>query len=947
MSRMRLPILLSLTASTAALATPELPPDANLFGDGIVRKINAGQVMPDGARMIPVDPAGLTPARPDGGSHLLVFHDGWQLRGEIVTLTQDEVAWQRTGVSEPLRFSRADVRSIVLSPPVEVTDDAPQNHPLEPAGGLRQAKSEASAAATIKLGGGDWLFGDVASADGQTFAIQLGAGTSFTIPRMQIEWLYGGVQPAPAFALSAGGLGLTGWRSAGAAARVEATGTTMTVRDASWFGRSAELPARFEVSFEIPAESEDGTRLWLQPYGQQPNSYTLGTINLRLGPAQMTRQIFLNGFVQKAVKILQKAPNTPPSYRVLYDAEEARLVVLRNGERLGDWRFSDERQNLQVNGKRTYAITGILFDRENPQHGRDLKFNRLEVRPWNGLVPKADEPPAQGDVLSLGKEPPRAGNLESFSEKYFALSGTTLMREPGMFVQFPQRPGALANATGTLDFGAQGELSVADLEIRDGQARCRTAFTAALTMPVTTLKTIVFPARAASSPANDVLVFKNGDEVPGALLSATPDGPLRWRMIRGQEVEIQVAQVAGVVFAAGRKASPAQDRATIELRNGDRLRGEFDGLDGTYLQLRHTQLGAVAIERSRVWRLFPNPQFAVYDGACDLDTWLGKDQTLANASPGEDEEQPTAVPWLCLDGRYVLRARGTPGAGWVTSRLQSVAGRTFERFEVRFDITSAGENQPSFNLEFRDKSGGSSVQTSLSDGEFRIFAVNPNAKNGMGQQEVALSDKLVDPTTRLSVRAFVDRKAGAIDFLFDGVPVAKIGHRKGERMPEVGAQILLQSQTSDESAVVVSNLWLGPWNGELPKPGSDTGPVIALANGDLAAGTPTAWRDGKFSFDSDIGPLELPLATVQSIEFGGGFAPDSPVARVRLPHGGSLNVDTFRWDGRELTAHSATAGDLHLPADAVCELIFNPPSTQAQHTPPSRKLAQKTETPTE
>jgi hypothetical protein len=143
--------------------------------------------------------------------------------------------------------------------------------------------------------------------------------------------------------------------------------------------------------------------------------------------------------------------------------------------------------------------------------------------------------------------------------------------------------------------------------------------------------------------------------------------------------------------------------------------------------------------------------------------------------------------------------------------------------------------------------------------------------------------------------------------------------------------------------VVFSNLWIGPWNGELPKAGLDAEAAIALANGDMAVGVPTAWHDGKFSFESDIGPLELPLATVQSVEFGGTFAPEPTVARVHLPDGGALNVDTFRWDGREFTAHSATAGDLHLPADAVSELVFDPPPAQAPRTPPAKKVAQKSE----
>ena len=57
MSRMRLPILLSLTVSTAALATPEPPRGLILLGDGIVPRINAEEILLNVSRTVTVDPA--------------------------------------------------------------------------------------------------------------------------------------------------------------------------------------------------------------------------------------------------------------------------------------------------------------------------------------------------------------------------------------------------------------------------------------------------------------------------------------------------------------------------------------------------------------------------------------------------------------------------------------------------------------------------------------------------------------------------------------------------------------------------------------------------------------------------------------------------------------------------------------------------------------------------
>jgi hypothetical protein len=43
---------------------------------------------------------------------LLVFHDGRQLSGQIVSLSGDAIVWRRPDANEPMRFSRDEVRRL-------------------------------------------------------------------------------------------------------------------------------------------------------------------------------------------------------------------------------------------------------------------------------------------------------------------------------------------------------------------------------------------------------------------------------------------------------------------------------------------------------------------------------------------------------------------------------------------------------------------------------------------------------------------------------------------------------------------------------------------------------------------------------------------------------------------------------------------------------------------
>ncbi len=976
-----------------------LPPDTNLFGDDIVRKIDAGGRFAGGEEVGIAKPKAKVP----GFDHALVFHDGRQLRGELVELTKSEVVWGRPDASEPLRFARDGVLRMVLAPGVEKDNSARRRMVMadvevyvcamvrDVAGGLGAIIGEAvaqsvtvdfgravriphivqtmtlqmaetmkemgmgknagvsedaekkaeSATATLKLPGGDWLFGGVTSADGETFALKLADGTVLAIPRGPVEWLHFGAQPAPAFGFAGGALDLESWPVRTAGTRMEVAGGTLTLRDGWLLGRALTPPKRFEVAFEVPEDSEAGLRLWIQPFGPQPNSYGTGTVELVFGKKEISHCIYICKFERKKTPLPKEAAGQkgPAGYRVLYDGIGRHLAVLRNGALLGDWKFDEDDGKDAINEDGDFTINGVCFDSEEHGSRPGLKFNRLRVQPWDGALPVAGAEEPDGDRLSAGREPPVSGRLESIGEKELLFSGEVKPRTEGTFIQLHKSAPSLAEADALLVFGPQGEVSVAGLEIRDGRARGRTGFTEALDFPAAALQTVVFPGRQMGAERlADALVFKNGDELRGTLLAAAAGGAVRWKMAGGQELEFQSARLAGVRFAAGGEAGKNEEPAMVELRNGDRLRGKFVGLDDRQLQFQHALLGTLAIARENLWSLYPNPRFAVCDGGRDAAAW----QTPRVRKDDDDLPETTATAWTVLDGSYILRGQRSSSGGQESPSLNVPMAEIPERFELRVEATDVNETLPNFGIMLGTRNGQGAVNATFSYFQLYIYINNPKARGRQNSKNISLREKIPDASSRQALRVFVDRKVGTADFYLNGALVARTGQQANERLPGLGEVVNITANPNQvESAMILSNLWVGPWNGELPRPGEGVAAATALANGDLAPNAPAKVQDGKFVVESEAGPLELPLEKVQAVEFGGVMAPQQAAARVRLADGGAVHVDGFRWDGKNLAAHSATLGDLRLSAGAVSELIFDPAPVRPPRLPAAKKLAQK------
>lgn len=891
----------------------------------------------------------------ESSSQKLIFQDGGQIGGELVEITKDEIVWRRPDASEPLRFPRGDVRRIATEPAMqESTNGFPGGFMIFNPPQENSKTPPKPASATLKLPGGDWLFGDVASADGQSFDLMLEDGAKVTVGRPQIEWVQFGITPAPALGFSGSALDMEGWLPA--TGTMELAGHTLIARDTTWIGHVISPPKHFEVDFEVPADAEEGTRLWLQPFGPQPNCYGTGTTEIRFGKKEISAMLFIDKFERQNSPLPKEvqAEKEPAKYRVYYDGIEKRIIVKRNGRQLGDWKFVKEKD--QPNGAghpREIQINGICFDREDRGPGREvLKFNQLRIQPWNGVVPKEEESGESQDQLTQNAGAPLFGKLESIAAKEFIFSGAPHARDAGTFLRFANTPATLAAAEAKVEFGLQGEFTARNLEIRDGKLRCETAFAKSLEVPMKALQRITFQAAEAPVAASEnVLVFKNGDDLPGKALSAALNGTVRWRTTHGQELEFQTGRIAGIRLA-GSRDTPPTGGATVELRTGERLRGKLVAFDEKQLHLEHAQLGALALDRAQVWHLFPNPQLEVFEGGREPGTWFWDGPAVerrGNKAATGDKKFRRAQSWVYLDGTYILRSNGNT-TSFDTDELPGLKREinpAMDRFEVRIDANSPVVNTSNFIVTLTNKENTTTLTATISYSDINLVVMNAASRRRPNWRDIPLQDKLGELNSRRALRLFVNTKTGTCDIAVNGVLFAHLGQDAGDRLLKSQYSVRIQPYPiaggpyAGGASCILSNIWIGPWSGELPHAATTDAATTALVNGDAAAGLPKAMHDGKLTIESDLGELDLPFEKALAIDFGGPLEPRHAAARIRLADGTAINVDQFNWNGMQLVAHSPVLGDLRLPANAASELIFDPAPARAPLPVDTKKVAQK------
>ena len=848
--------------------------------------------------------------------HVLYYHDGYRLRGELLSINGNDIVWRRPGVSDSLHVPSSTVRMILL----QNHDDWIQSEFFDPV-----HPGPDSIRATLKLSGDDWITGTATSEDGQSFSVEWG-GEMLAIPREKIAWLRYDTHAAPEFSL---------WEGFDRAQR-RIVGGVLSIPPGEFIGREIGhelfVAQRFALSFEMPDGGDQATELWLEPGvhpGALPGQTLSGTVRIRLGNAQLeVTQFQANERAEgpRLIEVTSKVPIPPAArqargalaYQFLYDGAGKKLAALCHSQIVGKWKLVTD-PTAPTDSLIDNSIIGAVVLTPSPASQAGLKLRSIRLSPWDGVTLKNPEPAVDQLIPRTGA--PISGNLEALTPRNITISGQASSVQMGQHLQLKDSPKEITFSTEErLNLGVLGQIDAANLHIENGKVTCNTAFQNSLTFSVAALASIRFSQPPLNAqPDQTCLAFSNGDILHGSLADAAAGQSIRWKTSTGQVLEIPWENLKGVVF---RKPLPPESRrsALAEMENGDRLSCSVKAIDDKSVDLKSDALGSLHLPRESFLRLFPSPQLAPY-----YITW--NPEPLSTELPAafgvKLTQSVTFHPANPIDGIFgpsgvILAEHNTQ-----FSNAAVVETSTFSRYEFSFDVATEDNSLPRFELIFAgaDKSQSHAHIYTTEDGMLRVAIrlTKTGDRIEWRNRQVWWVRQLKKLSPFLNVRVFVDTESQRALLFFNGVPILQIAPVAGDDLTDAGKSIELIIDPDAKCA----NVRIAPWNND--RPGSEpTGEYIVLANGDITTGRISTANEDQLTMENDLGQLQIPLNTVQAVGFDHIANPTKAAVKLWFIDGSMIQADAFRWAGDSVAFHSPVLGDQRILAAMLNELIFHP-----------------------
>ena len=781
------------------------------------------------------------PAPDPAGDSVLELTDGSQLHGKLTGFGKNELIWQRADTAAPLTFTPQDVKRITF--------------------GASEIAAPQKANATVKLVGSDWLTGDLTALQDGKFSLAIEGAGNFEIDRSKVEWLHlSKGTPPDAYEGPTGPMGLAGWDTGGQA------GSAWDYADGALIARAAmPLTRRFEAlsdRMDIEFSASDGgsavrgLTLWLHP-GLQSQGYSKGSVYLRFQANNITANAYDGSNMKNLSANMPEEKNAPKEtrYRILHDRRGGKLVIFVNGKKVADWDTppqADPAKGGSLSWQPTYWSSNMAWT-----------LSKLRVRPWDGSLepdPKGDEtakdlisnqlqvvnppkitgwPIINGEPVDPNAKPVlkplrHAGALEVISADSVKFSGTEMPRKDPLFIRLNRAAAGdpPAGSVARVWLAQRGEFDVTALGFRDGQFKVRTSFAGDITLPITAVRAIEFPHRLAAADkviadGGDTLIFRNGDELRGTLVSANHDQKVKWKPVKGtQPAEFPVTKLAGILLS--KRAKPADKdakppTAAVRFRNGDWIPGDLLHLDKQQLHLHSSVAANLQIDRTGIRAIYfgQNSEVPVWDGASDPQSWMktANLEMYGGRRPAK-EEASKRNPWRYLDGAFNL-PRNTSRNGYNNGPN---IGRTFEnlpdKVEVSFEI-STPKTQAGYSLQlFHDeRQQGLMIQGGW-DSAY-IYDMSPRKNGGVffnQPQQIEFGESVGSEGNRRTFRFLADRRTGKLVMIVNGIPVGGFGLKSGtgKESPKPGKGIAIVPQPMN-SSVTISNVWVGPWSGDAPE----------------------------------------------------------------------------------------------------------------------------------
>ncbi|MEZ0257563.1 MAG: hypothetical protein ACAI37_19935 [Chthoniobacter sp.] len=906
--------------------------------------VNQGEIifLSDGqtAAKVEADPA---------GPHLIEFFDGRLLHGtlESLDLTRQEMTWKRSDASAPLTISTAQISRLTFVPTaVAVNDNSPGISGLEPNGPQRSAKDD-KIHGTVKFVGGDWLAAEVTNIQDNKVHLKLGDGSPLAVDRAQVDWIY--FSKSFASECYDGPTSLSGWSGNGWTYR---DGALRATTPAQLTRNFAALPDQVEYDLTID-QGNLMTAFNLTLHGRVGNSWgnDLSMIQCMMRASTLTlysnsegrfknEQVDLTKVFGATLDGRNKPDKTNPvRFRVFEDFTGGRLAIFINDRKAGEW-------NVQK-GESGRNRGGLIFQPTIWNSNGEQSLSKVRVVPWDGRIPADGEKAADEtkDRISLADGTTSEGkfiDLASGTARLRSESNTLeAQQEKVKMLRFARREGApeaLPDTIARVRLVQGGEFDVAGLRWLDGKLQIKARFGAEFPIPVTAVTELRFlQTPPVLATAEDTLVFQNGDRLKGKLDVAEENQKVRWRTDEAAKpVEFEMARVAGVRGGWSDNGQKGKLDCVARFRNGDWLAGRFLTLDKNTLVIETADAGQLSINRALVRTLYfsRDGTLPVSDAASDDREWLrGMDLNNIQASSNTTNRKPPvnmASLWKSFDGAYALLPMDTGEAS--ISRVGGIhIGRQLASLpalvEMSFDVTGL-RNQILFSAQLFTEGGNPGYFLQMHNQGLYIYDLNPSVRGrgGIVPQQIQFEGKIKLDTRQRHVQLLANRDTGQVLVLVDGVVITKFGGKPGAPPRQLARGIMISPQVN--LPCMFSNIWLGPWNGQVPgkTPQSDASQDTAiLSNGDEAPGAVDVATPSTVKLTSDVGLLDLPLDRVTMIDFGGAPVERTLGARLHLAGSGCLTVGAYHVENATVTCRSEMVGELHLPLHAVQELVFTPP----------------------
>ena len=341
---------------------------------------------------------------------------------------------------------------------------------------------------------------------------------------------------------------------------------------------------------------------------------------------------------------------------------------------------------------------------------------------------------------------------------------------------------------------------------------------------------------------DDVIKFKNSDQIHGRMLSVDKSGVLWSSEEALEDITFKRDNIKNILLGNS-QASFKNVNTEVLLTNGDRFAGKLVSLSDKELVLDTGYAGELHIDRFMVAAIYPGlgGGSQSYKGPNDVKEW-----TIINNSGDRNSKVIIKDGVMTLSGYYICAGRDM--------KLTDLS-------KIEFDMEAFGNCQMQVQI-YGDKikrNPRNGYVLYISSGYIYLQRYQDGSSANMGNFR---SQSIKGGKVKIAILA--NKKKKKITLMVNGEMAKEWSDTEwaGE-----GGFVSFINQSND--AVNIKNIVVGKWNGQVPGSQGSGGGVesdsIAFMNDDIVSGQLKSITDDKVIFKTEYAEMNIPLERVKEI----------------------------------------------------------------------------------